>query len=185
MKTLVFLVEERSAEALLEILLPSILSSEISWRIIPHEGKQDLERSFPRKLRVWNQPSVQFIIMRDQDSSDCKKLKAHFKKLCEEAGRERESLIRIVCHELESWFLGDLDAVAKAFNLPKIMKQKNKSKFQDPDRLANASQELKKMIPNYQKIQGARLITPHLNLKKNRSTSFQVFLSGIQKLLNE
>ena len=44
MRELVFLLEEMSARALLESLLPRVLSQQVAHRLIPFEGKQDLER---------------------------------------------------------------------------------------------------------------------------------------------
>ena len=61
MKQLVFLLEEESMKALLEILLPQILPPEVCFLCIPHEGKQDLEKSIPRKLRAWQTPGTSLI----------------------------------------------------------------------------------------------------------------------------
>jgi hypothetical protein len=119
--------------------------------------------------------------VRDQNSSDCIKLKQRLKQLCQKA-QQPNVLIRIVCHELESWFLGDLAAVEKAFQKKGLAKQQNKKKFRDPDCLANASQELAKLIKDYEKLSGAIMIAPHLDLVNNRSHSFHVFISGVQKL---
>lgn len=44
MRELVFLLEEASAKAMLESLLPRILHEETRFRCIPFEGKQDLEK---------------------------------------------------------------------------------------------------------------------------------------------
>jgi hypothetical protein len=52
MSRVVFLLEEYSAKILLEGLLPRFFP-DLSFLCIPHEGKQDLEKSFPRKLRAW------------------------------------------------------------------------------------------------------------------------------------
>ena len=37
---------------------------------VPHEGKQDLEKSIPRKLRAWREPSAHFIVVRDNDGGE-------------------------------------------------------------------------------------------------------------------
>ncbi|MFT5163871.1 MAG: hypothetical protein ACI9FJ_002468, partial [Alteromonadaceae bacterium] len=42
---------------------------------------------------------------------------------------DAESLIRIAVHELESWFLGDLTAVGKAFHDPKLAAKQQGKKF--------------------------------------------------------
>jgi uncharacterized beta-barrel protein YwiB (DUF1934 family) len=76
--------------------------------------------------------------------------------------------------------------VKKGLNitLPRSVNQ-NKEKYRDPDRISNAKQELKKIAPNYQQISGSRAIAQHLNLKNNKSHSFNVFIQGLQKVLFE
>lgn len=180
-KALVFLLEELSMRELLKVLLPKILSHEIGFTLLVHEGKQDLEKSIPSRLRQWKIPNTHFVVMRDQNSDDCVKLKQRLKNLCEQAGKP-DTLVRIVCHELEAWFLGDLAAVEKAFNVKGLAKKQKHKKFRDPDRLANASQELDKLVKGYDKRRGARAIAPSLDLTNNRSHSFQVFIKGVQKL---
>ena len=112
---LVFLLEERSMKELLEVLLPRIIPETVTFKCIHHEGKQDLEKSIPRKLKAWK-TAGRFVIIRDQDSGDCVEIKNNLKNLSNKSGRS-DTLIGIVCHELESWFLGDLAAVEKAFEL--------------------------------------------------------------------
>ena len=45
-KELVFLLEEESAKAMLESLLPRMLDPEIKPRLLAFEGKQDLENKW-------------------------------------------------------------------------------------------------------------------------------------------
>lgn len=66
MRRIVFLLEERSMKILLDGLLPRLLP-EVSFLCIPHEGKQDLEKSIPRKIRAWREPGICFVVMRDND----------------------------------------------------------------------------------------------------------------------
>lgn len=178
---IVFLLEEASLKGLLDIILPRILPSGVTFMTVAHEGKQDLERSIPRKLRAWLEPDVRFVIVRDQDGADCIRLKERLYRLCVESGRP-DTLVRIVCNELESWFLGDLAAVADAFNMPALIRLQNKAKYRNPDNLTNAAQELKKIVPGYQKLRGARLIAEHLRTISNRSTSFHVFIEGVKRV---
>ena len=98
---------------LLEDLLPRIYP-DLRFLCISHQGKQDLEKSIPRKLRAWQEPGVRFVIVRDKDEGDCRRVKAALYSLCQ-AGRREDSLIRIACHELEAWYLGDTEALATAF----------------------------------------------------------------------
>lgn len=163
----------------LKIILPAILHDTATYQLVPHEGKHDLEKSIPRKLRAWRTPHVRFVIVRDQDSADCRIVKQRLVDLCAPAGKP-DSLVRIVCPHLESWFLGDLAAVEKAFHRPGFSKHQLSRKFRNPDVLANAEQELKKLTPTYQKISGSRAIAPHLSLDNNQSKSFKNFISGIQ-----
>ena len=55
MNRIVFLLEEYSMKVLLEGLLPRLFP-ELPFLCIPHQGKQDLEKSIPRKLRAWREP---------------------------------------------------------------------------------------------------------------------------------
>ena len=139
-------------------------------------------RSIPIKLRAIRTPNTFFIIVHDKDSNDCKLLKDRLVHLCKENGRP-DTLVRIVCHELESWFLGDLNAVEKAFGSTNLSSLQNKAKYRDPDQLANPVQELKKLVRDYQKLSGSREISKHINVNNNHSRSFNVFLAGIEKMI--
>lgn len=179
---LVFLLEERSMKLFLEGLLPRILPSEIPPPIlIPHEGKSDLEKSIPRKLRAWQDPDACFVIVRDQDHSDCHEVKAKLVQLCHKSGR-KQSLVRIACRELESWFLGDLDAIDAAFSTHHAKKQ-NKSQYRVPDTIGSPARELEKLVPGYGKVSGARALGPLINIENNRSVSFACFVSGVRHLV--
>jgi hypothetical protein len=184
MSELVFLLEEPSIVEVLKRILPPLVSDDIVLRFVPHQGKSDLENSISRTLRGWKTPGVRFVVVRDKDSGDCMKVKARIVELCK-LGYRPDSLVRIVCPHLESWFLGDLLAVEKAFSAPGIAKRQVKRKYIDPDRLTNAEQELRKLIPRYQKIAGSRLIAQFMDVELNRSKSFQVFMSGVRQLVEK
>ena len=181
MKHLVFLLEEESMKALLDVLLPKILPADASFICIPHEGKQDLEKSIPIKLRAWKTPETSFIIVRDKDHADCLEIKKRLVELCKQAGRG-DSLVRIACHELESWFLGDLAAVAQAFGIRKLAEQQQNRKYKEPDKLANASEELEKLVKDYRKVSGAKKIAEYMNINKNSSGSFNCFVNAVKLL---
>lgn len=182
MKELVFLLEEESMKALLDVLLPQILPTHIRFLCIPHQGKQDLEKSIPRKLRAWQAPNTFFVIVRDKDRADCLEVKKHLVTLCEQAGRG-DSLVRIACHELESWFLGDLAAVEKAFGIKNLADQQQKRKYKEPDKLANAPEELEKLVKGYRKISGAKAIAVYMDIHQNYSHSFNCFIKGVNGLI--
>jgi len=183
MNTIVFFLEEPSAKAMLEGLLPRLLPSGWDVRFVIFEGKQDLEKQLPKKLKAWKKPNCSFVVLRDKDSGDCVLIRENLITQCSKAGKP-ETLIRIAIHELECWFIGDLTAVEIGLEIANLSKLQNKEKFRNPDRLANPSQELKRITSNrYQKISGSRAIGLQLSLKQNRSYSFNKFISGIKKLL--
>lgn len=178
---LIFFIEERSAKELLETLLKKIAPTHES-KIIVFEGKQDLEKNLEKKLKAWfHTDDTRYIVMRDKDSGDCRKIKSRLKGICTKAGKP-DTLIRIACHELEAFYLGDLAAVSSAFN-NNVVQYQNNRKFRQPDKLANAAQELRKLVPQYQKISGSREIAKHMNINSNRSHSFNVLVSGIRNLI--
>jgi len=81
MSRVVFLLEERSMQVLLDGLLPRLFPG-LPFLCVPHEGKRDLELSIPRKLRAWQEPGVRFVVIRDNDGGDCLQLKGELQSLC-------------------------------------------------------------------------------------------------------
>lgn len=122
--------------------------------------------------------------MRDQDSGDCISIKNGLKELVEKTGKADRTIVRIACHELESFYLGDLAAVETGLGVKGLAKQQGKVKFRTPDVLSNAAEELKKISANrYQKINGSRKIAPFLAVDgRNKSVSFTALVNGIKKL---
>ncbi|MBW9336824.1 DUF4276 family protein [Herbaspirillum sp. RU 5E] len=181
---IVFLLEEPSAKAMLETLLPRILDPQLHHRLIPFEGKQDLEKQLERKLRGYLNPAARFLIMRDQDShADCKALKKTLLAKCAAAGKGDVSLVRIACRELESFYLADLEAVESAFCLAGLRKFQGTAKYRDPDRLGSPSKELHELTGGkYQKVGGSRALGSHLDLENTRSNSFSNLIQGIRRL---
>ncbi|MDQ3000072.1 MAG: DUF4276 family protein [Fibrobacterota bacterium] len=151
------------------------------WIVIAHQGKSDLERSYPRKMKTWQEPGARFLILRDNDGSDCRTLKA---KLIEKVPANSQGyLIRIVCQELESWLLGDLEALGLAY--PDAMR-KDQFKFlakRDPDDLTNASKLVEQLTGTGSKTIRATEIAKNMRTAENRSVSFKIFLSGVTHLL--
>ncbi|MBK6717219.1 MAG: DUF4276 family protein [Burkholderiales bacterium] len=172
MRHLVFLLEGPSEKEALEAWVPTLLPPGVQSHFIVFEGKQDMERRMALKLRHWMQPDSRFIVLRDQDSADCTDVKAALLARCTESGRAADCIVRIACHELESFFLGDWQAVAQAFSLPRLADLDRKAIYRDPDRIALPEAELRRHVPGYQKRGGARRIAPLMDLERNRSRSF-------------
>ncbi|MGK2953743.1 MAG: DUF4276 family protein [Thiobacillus sp.] len=187
MKELVFLLEEASAKAMLESLLPRILSSEIKARLIPFEGKQDLEKQMIRRMRGYLNPEARFIVLRDQDNApDCAVVKAKLVERCHDAGQVAKSLVRIACRELEAFYLADLNAVEQGLSINKLAKHQGTAKFREPDRLGNPSKELARLTnERYQKVSGSHAIGKFLDVANERSSSFKNLIRGIRCMESE
>ena len=183
MKHLVFLLEEASAKAMLEGLLPRMLPPNVFPKYIVFEGKSDLEKQLERRLKGWLSPDSLFVVLRDQDSGDCVKIKSRLTEKCRRANKPA-TLVRVACRELESWYLGDLAAVENALQIRNLARQQSARKYQEPDKLGQPFEELIRLTNGrYQKVSGSRDIGPHLAFDGNYSRSFQVFLSGIRKVI--
>ncbi len=187
MKELVFLLEEPSAKAMLDSLLPRILNENIQFRCIPFEGKQDLEKQLVRKIRAYHNVNARFIVMRDQDSHpDCTVLKRRLLDLCNDSGKPDQCVVRIACMELETFYLADLQAVEQALQLQGLVAQQQSRKFRAPDRLGSPSKELKTLTrQRYEKVAGSRAIGKHLSLDNERSPSFRNLIAAIRRMENE
>ena len=179
---LVFLLEERSMKYLLDEILPRILPKGVTFQTIPHNGKRDLELSLPRKLRGWNEPGdIRFVILHDQDNSDCVALKKRLLATCKE-NTDRPVVVRIACQELEAWYFGDLNALAQAYQKPQLLRFANQKKFRAPDAIPMPKEDLRKLLPEHQQISGAKMVAPFMDIEKNSSTSFRKFIKGVKRL---
>lgn len=185
---LVFLLEEPSMKLLLEGLLPRLMPGWVvgqHFLCIPHEGKSDLDRSIPRKLSAWQIPGDRFVILRDNDGADCAAVLNKIQAMCVASGRP-DSLVRLACQELEAWYLGDLEAVAAAFEQPKVNSPAHRKKFVNPDAWQKPSVELERLVPRFQKGAGARSMAQHLREPEyNRSHSYGKFVKGLRRLVQE
>lgn len=184
MKELVFLLEEPSAKAMLESVLPRMLQEETRFRCIPFEGKQDLERQLTRKIRAYQNDQARFIVLRDQDSHpDCTAVKSKLLDLCLASGKADRCVVRIACRELETFYLADLLAVEQSLGLAGLAKHQQSRKFKTPDHLGSPSRELKALTGNrYEKVAGSRAIGRHLQLDNERSPSFRNLIAAIRRM---
>ena len=140
MSRIVFLLEEFSMKVLLDAFLPRAFPG-LDFLCVPHEGKNDLEKSISRKLRQWREPGVRFMVVRDNDGADCRRLKAALVQLVPKERRE-DTLIRIACQELEAWYFGDPDSLAEAFSDSDLLTIGSRARFRDPDGIQQPSEAL-------------------------------------------
>ena len=181
MTRLVFLLEERSMQTLLEGLLPRIYP-QLSFLCLPHEGKSELDRDLLGILRNWQVPGDRFVILRDNDNKDCHALKQRLRLLCRQ-GRREDTLIRIVCQELEAWYLSEPAALADAYGDERLRYIGRQATYRNADARPKPSSDMARLVPGFQKADGARRMAQHLTREGNRSHSFAVFLNGVERLL--
>lgn len=184
------LVEEPSMKEFLSILLPRVITQpwvlNENYFIRAFEGKSDLKKNIPSKVKYlsnWSHEKVGIVVLQDQDSADCKILKQNLVELCEQHGN-CPKLVRIVCRELEAWYIGDFEAVHKAYESFKYQTYSSKAKFRVPDN-CNAYDELRKILPEFQKVGGAKKIAPFIDVEANKSVSFQQTISGLKNFFDQ
>lgn len=184
------LVEEPSMEFFLRGLLPRVLPAQFrldeNCFIRAHEGKSDLQKSLPKAVQAYKYYpcTVRLLVIQDQDSNDCIVLKKRISDLINNAASNTHSLVRIACKELENWYIGDLLALEQAYPSFKARKYTRKAKYRVPDRLQGAD-EMRRLVPDFQKIDAARKMARHIEIHRNQSASFQHLVSGVQKLLEK
>ena len=198
------LVEEPSAEAALDIVLPRLLGNGATYKLHPFEGKSDLLGKLEARLKgyaKWRPPNSCIVVLIDRDHEDCKKLKKRLDSSAAKAGLRTRSnpgskgefvvLNRILIEELEAWFFGDVGALVAAYpGVPTTLA--SKAKFRDPDSIKGGTWETLERVLQHAghhlgglaKIQAARDIAAHMDPTRNRSKSFQVFRDAITASIN-
>lgn len=181
MTEVVFLLEEKSMQVFLDGLLPRLFPG-MFFRCIPHEGKQDLEKSIPRKLRAWGVPA-RFVVVRDNDGADCIALKRRLLERCRR-GRRDDTIVRIACQELEAWYFGDVEALAEVYGA-KIVPKISRARQRKPDDIGNPARELERIAPGFQKVGGARRMARVISPARSRSPSFLALLKTLERLYSD
>ena len=195
-----FLVEELSTEAALSNLVPNILEAEHTFAVHPFQGKADLLANLPARLqayRTWLPKDWRIVVLIDEDREDCKALKGQLEKAAKKAGLVTRTstkgqspfqiLNRLAIEELEAWFFGDVLAVKAAY--PRVLATlSKKAKYRDPDSIVGGTwealeRELKKAgyyPTGMPKIEVSRNVSHYMDVERNRSRSFQVFVDGLK-----
>jgi len=197
-----FLVEEPSAEEALYNLIPQILGQDFSFLVYPHQGKLDLLKELPSRLRgyrAWLPESAGIVVLIDADAKDCREQKAALESVARQAGfltrssapgRRFQVLNRLAVEELEAWFFGDVGALRTAY--PGISSSLGeRAGYRDPDAIRGGTwealeRELQRAGHHREglaKIKAAREISAHMEPARNRSRSFQMFRQGLLDLV--
>jgi len=193
------LVEELSAKAALDRLLPKAMMNRHTFTVHAFTGKSDLMGSLSSRLRAYasrfrNNPVFadwRIVVLIDEDRQNCRKLKQAILDAGRAAGIAQSVLARIAVEELEAWYLGDLAAIRAV--CPKVPATLNKKEgFRDPDLVKGGTWEaLHKVLKEagypggLRKIAAGEAIAPHMEPGRNTSHSFQVFWQGVERLLGE
>ena len=198
------LVEEPSMEAALALLLPKMLRPGIRVELRQFQCKDELLKRLPERLAAyaqWLPATAAVLVVIDRDDEDCRLLKARLEGLAEAAGLVTRTaartlvaksdasaavddmrfqvINRIAIEELESWFLGDWEAVCAAY--PKMPASlPNRAGFRDPDGVKGGTWEAlerefqKKgyFRQGLRKLELAREVAARMEPERNRSGSF-------------
>ena len=199
-----FFLEEPSTQDTLKAILPKILSNDVTFGFLVFEGKDDLLNNLSMRLigYRWIPDDWRIIVLIDEDRRDCHELKTKLEKAADDAGFVTKSnaapnenfqvVNRLAIEELEAWFFGDVEAVHAAYSRIPINLQ-SKAKYRNPDAIRGGTYEALEHIlkranyykGNLPKREVAQNIAQHMDPKRNRSKSFQVFVKGLKACVGE
>jgi hypothetical protein len=199
-----FLVEEPSAEAALQVLVPRIVGAACSFRIHPFRSKSDLLVKLPQRLRgyrVWLPEDWRIVVLVDRDREDCRGLKGRLEQMARTARLATPSTFksgscacvvnRLAVEELEAWFFGDVEALVTAYpGVPLTLARR--AGFRNPDGIGGGTWEALERVlqragyyaAGMPKIEVARTVARHMAPERNTSPSFRLFRDTLRRLLD-
>lgn len=208
------LVEDSSGEKLLAQLLPRILGEQgapHTWRLKAYKGigrippglsakadpaKRMLLDQLPRLLQGYGKtPGIDaVVVVLDTDRRNCKDFLQELKSVAQGCSPSPRTLFRLAVEEMEAWYLGDREALVKAY--PRAKRDVLDRYAQDSvcgtwELLADAVQAggvaaIKKVgwpLPGHIKHEWAERIGPFMSLHQNASPSFGKFRDGLSQLV--
>jgi Domain of unknown function (DUF4276) len=201
------LVEGESEEALLRGWLPRFLPPCHTFNIYKHRGKGRLPRDpvrvpdirreglldqLPAKLRAYgkalNPETDRLLVLVDADDDPCLELKARLLETLESCDPRPVVLFRLAIEETEAFYLGDPQAIRRAFRQAKL--QRLKGYVQDS--VCGTSELFQSIIgdPVVDKPRWAERMAPYLGTAwkgndANRSPSFRQLCKGLLTLVGE
>lgn len=185
-------------EAFLNGLLPRVLMAGKTFTVHVHQGKKDLLRKLPSRLRgyaKWLPEWARIVILVDLDNDDCDDLKQQMERAAQQAnlltrttsGEAPWQVVnRIAIEELEAWFFSEWTGVRTAY--PKVSEGiPRKAAYRLPDAIAGGTWEaLERVFRNagyfsggLRKLELASTIGRHLSPVQATSPSFRAFHSAL------
>ena len=182
MRTLVFVVEEASKQEFLQELLDRWpRSTDQSVNYLVAEGHSSLRRLIAVKLKNWRKPNTTFIILCDQDSADCVERKNQLAAQVP-ARHQPNAVVRIVCTELEGWYLADRRALIEALPSLAELSAWPRDLREPPDSIHRPARRLAQLAP-FRKRDLAREMGQRISLQPGASHSFNLFLQTLNQIL--
>lgn len=210
------LVEDQSGKKMLDILIPKIIGEEHTFIVHPYKGIGKIPKNLgdpkeargrllmdnlPKLLRGYgktqmnrkNFPEV-VIVVCDLDDRCQKLFRNELLAILQSCHPRPETRFCFAIEEGEAWFLGDLNAIKKAYPSAKdkvLQDYTNDAICGTWERLADAIYQggaptlIKKgwQAVGAEKSTWAEKISPHMTVTHNLSPSFRYFRETIKKLL--
>jgi hypothetical protein len=209
------LVEDSSGEKLLQLLLPQIIGDQgnpHTWRLHSYKGigripaglistadpsKRILLDQLPKLLRGYSEtPGIDaIVVVLDADKRNCVDFLIELKGVANTCRVKPVTLFRLAIEEMESWYLGDRNAILQAY--PKVKQDVLNRYVQDEvcgtwELLADAlyrggSAAVKNVgwpLSGQLKHEWAANIGPNMAIDQNLSPSFRKLRDGLCKLIS-
>ncbi len=210
------LVEDQSGKKMLDILIPKVIGNGHTFRIHPYKGigripkgmkgntdpnKRILLDQLPKILHGYGKTFADYppeypaaaIVVCDLDDKCMKTFREELFKILETCNPRPETRFCIAIEEGEAWYLGDIQAIKKAY--PGAKEAVLRSYINDSicgtwERLADAvysggsrnlsAQGWQKI--GHEKSKWAETIAPHMDIENNKSPSFCYFIQKLKEL---
>lgn len=194
------LVEEPSAEAFFQTLLPRILPPACTFTVHAFQGKNDLLSKLEARLKgyaSWLPADWRIVVMLDRDDEECGGLKQQMEGFAQRAGLRTRTrargpdwqvVNRVTVEELEAWYFGDWAAVRSAY--PRVSAHvPQRQGLRDPDAIRGGTWEAferEMQRAGYfkgglAKIDAARAIAAQFRPEQNTSHSFRVLHAALME----